>query len=230
MNVHAEKNHQEKTEAVAQNVSQKQQEEGLVYQLTDNRPEAQKAVQLQAMANSYAAKKASPFSGSTPIQRKRTSKKAGWNDKQKAQNKRLFERREARQAGYARARERERTAILSGMKNAQRLSFEGLSGPIKAGMKTLYNTGFTQQNSSGRAVFNKTGNFDACKTAAQRVIGDLGNNRENGTDLSPTGVVKERYMVNWQGINVIVRNFSSNNAVLGTIEFQTGVVFEFKYL
>ncbi|WP_445711584.1 eCIS core domain-containing protein [Flavobacterium sp.] len=41
------------------------------------------------------------------IQRKRKNKKANWNQKQKDQNKRLFERREIRQVGYAADRQRE---------------------------------------------------------------------------------------------------------------------------
>jgi hypothetical protein len=41
------------------------------------------------------------------IQKKRLNKKANWNQKQKDQNKRLFERRKIRQAGYAAAEERE---------------------------------------------------------------------------------------------------------------------------
>lgn len=242
--MHVAKNQEAKTEAVAQSINLQQSDNNSVTQLADNRPktsalyqlqkiahtspQAQKAAQIQAMADSYAVKQQTIF-GNAPIQQKRKSKKAGWNDKQKAQNERLFRRRAERQERYAAARERERTAILSGMKNAQRISFEGLSGPIQLGLRNLYNIGFTQQNSSGRAVFNKAGNFHDCMVAAQRIVGDLGHNRENGVATNPLGAIKERYMVNWRGINVIVRNFSSNAAILGTIEFQTGVVFEFKY-
>ena len=258
MNTHAEKIQENKRQSVANSIVQKQSNSEHVFQYEDNRPEAlrqhklqeiannspqvKQAAQLQAIANNYTSKQQNVTADDTaPIQRKK-SKKSGWNQKQIDQNKRLFRRRAIRQEGYARARERERllkiqqnqqeVVLVNSMKAAQRLAFLGFSPAVQAGMMRLYHRGFQLQNSSGRAVFNIHGNFDACKRAATSIFGNLGNDRENGVDtvqVNGVTVTKERYMVNWNGVNIIIRNFSSSTTIWGTIEFQTGVRFEFKY-
>lgn len=204
------------------------------------------AVQLQAMADNYSRRQhavqlvSSPSSPklkapasitrqNAPIQLGRRNKKADWNPKQHAQNARLLERRERRAREERERAEARRAATMAGMKKAQKTSFEAQPAAIQAGIVSLHAKGFVQQASSGRAVFNKAGNFADCKAAAQEVFGALGANQEDGVAVNAAGAVKERYSINWQGITVIVRNFSSNAAILGTIEIQTGVVFEFKY-
>lgn len=176
--------------------------------------------------------------GEAPIQRKR-NRKAGWNEKQKAQNARLLDRWERRAAAREAAEERERVEnaaqaqglidIKANMKVAQGASFDAQTDPVKAVMVRLFRKGFLQQDSAGRAVFNKNGSFAECKQHAGQLLGALGPNLENGVDAKPDGEIKERYTIAYQGVNVIVRNFSSSAVIRGTIEFQTGVVFEFKY-
>jgi hypothetical protein len=174
------------------------------------------------------------------IQLKRRNKRAFWNEKQKAQNARLFRRRGERLEARAIAEERDRIEnaaqaqgmmdIQAHMKVAQAGSFNGLPNAIQAVLVRLFRKGFAQQNSSPRAVFNKMGDFNECKSHATQIIGPLGHNLEDGVALNAAGQIKERYSLNYHGVNVIVRNFSSNPVVHGTIEFQTGVIFEFKYL
>ena len=196
------------------------------YQEMANRHMAQQQIAVKDVAEQPEA----PLqNGADPIQRKRRNKKANWNQKQIAQNERLFRRRQERQQRYAETAQRENDAIKANMNKTQLASFDQESRTNQLVMISLFKRGFQQQSSSGRAVFNRTGDFDLCKTHAQEVLGALGNNKENGTDVNANGQIKERYMINWRGTNVIVRNFSSNNAINGTIEFQTGVVFEFKY-
>jgi hypothetical protein len=186
--------------------------------LADNSKQVQQSSAYQLMANNHAS-----------VQLRRGNKKSSWNQNQVDQNKRLFERRAERQARYHEAWEREQNAVMDNMKPAQKLSYESQDGPVRLGIRTLYNKGFSQQNSAPRVVFNKAGDFDQCKTHATEVFGALGNNLSTIGDLNASGVQKERYSIQFNGITVIVRNFSSNNAILGTIELQTGNIFEFKY-
>ncbi len=183
-------------------------------------------LQRQAIVNRYLGQ------GSQPIQLGRKSKKANWSEKLKAQNRRLLERRErrAREAAEREAKLAADTAATTAhMKRAQKESFDEQSEAVQRGIIRLHSLGFVQQNTSGRAVFNKPGTFADCKRDAERSFGGLGPNREDGVAVNANGDIKERYMINWQGITVIVRNFSSNAAINGTIELQTGVVFEFKF-
>lgn len=215
--------------------------------LAQNSPRVLQALQLQAIADQHSLMQSQPAERPAievaslqtkggvrgnmgdVAQTKRRNKRANWNQKQIAQNERLFARRARRLEARQRAEERERIAILARMKKDQVISFNGLNGGLQQAMRTLYGHGFIQQSSSPRAVFNCVGDFDMCKLHAKNILGNLGPNRENGQDTNAQNQVKERYMVNFNGVNVIVRNFSSDDSILGTIEFQAGVKFEFKY-